>query len=866
MVNVTSRAGGLEIVGENLKSDDLTDVWQVTRKGVTFYAPWVTIGQVWRKVTATEFPISLGGNDSIRGLSGYDRLLGGPGDDTLDGGFGGDMLEGGTGNDTYYVDSVADYIVESTTNPLEIDTVFSTVNWTLGFNLEVLTLIGSASVNGTGNLHANFITGNSAANVLDGGAGADTLVGGLGNDTYVVSSLTDVIVETSNLPTEIDTVQAWVNWTLKENFENLTLVGSGDLNGVGNDVANKMRGSTGKNLLNGLAGDDNIWGGVGDDTLAGGAGADTLFGGLGRDRLYAAVFPPVLPPLKFTDPASNTLIGGEGNDWMMGDDGDDFLYGGFSQSMAAELVAAIPGTGVSTQVSQQLGVSLTLLQSWVATAAASASAGLVPVYADEGSNDSIWGGDGNDFLDGGPGFDLLNGGVGNDTVYGGLNDDTLVGSDGEDSLDGGDGRDQLSGGDGNDTLLGGLGNDTLDGDAAPESPNAVAGGDDSLVGGEGCDRLIGGEGDDTLIGGEGSDIFSGGAGNDVVYGGYSPEFAQQVLDALPEGGSLVKLAQTFGVTIKLVQSWSASQAKALTDDQSVYLDEASRDWLWGDAGNDELHGGAGADVIQGGIGDDRLFGDSDDDFLDGASGNDTVNGGAGTDSLEGGDGNDLLVGEGGNDRLTGGTGGDTLNGGSGVDSLYGGAGDDKYYVDNNSDLIFESTANSRDIDEVFSTVRWALGANLEHLTLEGNAPISGTGNLLANFITGNSAANVLDGGRGDDTLDGGSGADTITGGLGSDLFRFSGDSSSGVDQILDFDPDFDFIDLSDIDANTQTAGDGVFSFIGESAFSRTPTGQVRYEASPNGLILKAHVNGDGIADFQLELIGVTSLVAANLIL
>ncbi|NBW45810.1 MAG: calcium-binding protein, partial [Betaproteobacteria bacterium] len=347
MVSVTSRAGGLEIVGENLKTDDLTDVWQVTRAGVTFFAPWATIGQLRRTVTATEFPISLDGDDTIMGLSGSDRLLGGRGSDILDGGLGDDKLEGGTGNDTYYVDSVNDYIVEGTTNPLEIDTVFSTVSWTLGFNLEILNLIGNAPINGTGNLYANVITGNSAANILDGGAGADTLVGGLGNDTYVVSSLTDVIVETSDLATEIDTVQTWINWTLGENLENLTLAGTGDLNGVGNAVANEMRGNTGKNLLTGLEGDDTLWGGLGDDTLVGGAGADSLFGGLGADRLYAAV----LPTLTLVDPTSNTLIGGEGNDWIRGDAGDDILFGGFSQSTAAALVAAIPRTGISTQVS-----------------------------------------------------------------------------------------------------------------------------------------------------------------------------------------------------------------------------------------------------------------------------------------------------------------------------------------------------------------------------------------------------------------------------------------------------------------------------------------------------------------------------------
>ncbi|NBS95298.1 MAG: hypothetical protein EBT08_03940, partial [Betaproteobacteria bacterium] len=221
MVTVTPKPGGLEILGDSSRANDLTDIWQVTRNGVTFFAPWATIGQLRRNVTATEFPISLDGNDTITGAVGADRLLGGKGNDVLDGGAGDDKLEGGTGNDTYYVDSANDVIIESTTNPLEIDTVYSSVSWTLGLNLEILTLTGTAPINGTGNLYANLITGNAAANILDGGSGADTLIGGLGNDTYVVDSLKDVIVETSTLATEIDTVVSWVNLTLGTNLENL---------------------------------------------------------------------------------------------------------------------------------------------------------------------------------------------------------------------------------------------------------------------------------------------------------------------------------------------------------------------------------------------------------------------------------------------------------------------------------------------------------------------------------------------------------------------------------------------------------------------------------------------------------------------
>ena len=135
----------------------------------------------------------LTGTTAINGTGNalVNALYGNRANNILNGGAGADTLYGGLGNDTYVVDNVADTVTEAASEGT--DTVQSAVSWTLGNNLENLTLTGSAVINGTGNTADNALTGNSAANTLtgnagndtlNGGAGADSLVGGTGNDTY----------------------------------------------------------------------------------------------------------------------------------------------------------------------------------------------------------------------------------------------------------------------------------------------------------------------------------------------------------------------------------------------------------------------------------------------------------------------------------------------------------------------------------------------------------------------------------------------------------------------------------------------------------------------------------------------------------
>ncbi|MFM6623058.1 MAG: hypothetical protein ACKPHZ_16745, partial [Dolichospermum sp.] len=123
------------------------------------------------------------GNDWIKGGIGDDDLDGGSGDDTLDGGIGKDFLIGGAGNDTFIVDNIGDIVAEGLN--AGIDSVESSVTWTLRANLENLTLTGTTQINGTGNNLSNTITGNTGNNVLTGGLGNDTLNGGTGADTFV---------------------------------------------------------------------------------------------------------------------------------------------------------------------------------------------------------------------------------------------------------------------------------------------------------------------------------------------------------------------------------------------------------------------------------------------------------------------------------------------------------------------------------------------------------------------------------------------------------------------------------------------------------------------------------------------------------
>lgn len=217
---------------------------------------------------SVEDGVLLGSAASLSGNALSNVLSGNNAANTLDGGLGADVLIGGKGNDLYIVDSQTDTVVENAAEGA--DTIQASVNYSLGDNVEHLTLTGSAEA-GMGNALANKLTGNTESNELwglagndelDGGQGADILLGGLGNDKYWVDSSDDLVVE--NVQEGTDTVYASVSYALADNVEHLTLTGSANINAVGN---------AGNNWLEGNAGNNILFGGLGSDTYVFGRGS-----------------------------------------------------------------------------------------------------------------------------------------------------------------------------------------------------------------------------------------------------------------------------------------------------------------------------------------------------------------------------------------------------------------------------------------------------------------------------------------------------------------------------------------------------------------------------------------------------------------
>jgi serralysin len=471
-------------------------------------------------------------------------------------------------------------------------------------------------------------------------------------------------------------------------------------------------------------------------------------------------------------------------------------------------------------------------------------------------NDEIDGGSGNDDLDGGTGNDDIDGGIGNDHLEGGSNDDILAGGSGNDHLEGETGNDNLSGGPGDDTLNGGAGADTADYftasgwvhvDLAIAGPQATGAAEDTdtligieyLVGSNGfADQLRGNDASNRLYGVGGNDILEGRGGNDILDGGMGLDTASY--ESAPSG-----------VAVDLNNGLPQNTLGAGVDSLISI---------------DNLTGSAYADILLGDLQDNALQGLGGNDWLLGGAGNDSIIGGAGDDFLIGGEGDDNLVGSSGTDvvsYLTAAAGVTVSLAIGGYQNTIGAGSDRLIGVEHLHGSTFDDTLTSS-----------AAGNTM--LGGAGNDALIGAGGNDA--LSGGAADDTLDGGAGDDILVAGAGRDIMTGGDDDDIFDFNSASEMGTTAatrkiITDFSHHDDTIDLSTIDANGAGAGDTAFSFLkGNGTDFTGEEGQLRWMKDNNAGVandrtyIEGDINGDAVADFTIELIGLHNVKESDFIL
>lgn len=507
-------------------------------------------------------------------------------------------------------------------------------------------------------------------------------------------------------------------------------------------------------------------------------------------------------------------------------------------------------------------------------------------------NDTLRGYEGNDKLDGGVGNDTLDGGVGNDVLIGGAGADVLIGGEGYDTASysksdgavnvnlatgigsGGDAEgDRLSG---IEHVYGGIWNDTLTAAASGSTLDGSVG-NDTLIGGAGNDTLNGGLGNDTFVVGQGVDHLDGGMGIDT-------EVFSQATSAV------------------WVQLDSAHSAQGPFWNQAGDPNATGGAWIAGDGGSlwdasttGNFHGIAQSIDVE------NVTGSSYDDILEGSNGNNVMIGGLG---------NDEMYGLGGADTFIGGISETRSFRADGIDLVgywyadaavtvdlansahnTGEAADDTFIsIEGIGGTFFDDTLRGTDRANILmgekgadildgrggedtASYRWAdtgVVANLAHAELNtGDA--KGDVYISIEDLQGSAWNDTLTGDAGDNWLEGLMGQDTLTGGGGNDTYLFQqvtdiggGALGTGSDVITDFSKG-DIIELSAIDANTATAQDDAFRFIGDAAFS-SHAGELRTGIDPTtGMsYLQGDTNGDGLADFQLDLSNRYQITASDL--
>lgn len=729
------------------------------------------------------FGLAQGSGSRLNGnaLNNIIDASNGSGENIIDGGLGADTMIGSNTTTTrYYVDNVGDVVREDSFYNSLNDVVVSSVNYSLGANIELLTLAaGSVAISGNGNELDNTLFGNQNDNILYGGygndrfygaEGADTYVGGYGDDFYSIdagwyidssaiglmsytpgnypgiTAPQDTIIELANQG--IDTVASLFDYTLPDNVENLQLdqfnaVTQYAFVGRGNSLDNMLSGNASNNVLDGGAGADRMYGGAGDDIYyvdnSGDLASESVNGG--NDTVISAI------TYTLSDNVENLVLTGASNDTGTGNALNNRIDG--SLSVGANLL--VGGLGDDTYV---LGAGDTVQE-----------------LAGEGIDTVITSGS----------YSLVGSAIENVILSGTANVDA-TGNALDNTLEGNAGNNRLSGGVGNDAYRFGRGG----GQDIVSDSDETAGNADQIVFNSGIavsDVQISRDGNNLVakIIGTNDQITVEGqftapsigieeirfADSATVWSladitrmanNRAPSLSTPLLDQNAGEGV------TFSYTVPTTAFADPDAGDTLTFSATLADGNALPEWLLFDPLTNTLSGtppigSAGMLSLKVTATDTGNLSASDVFNLAVVVQDLTINGTSGVDTLTGGAGNDTLNGNGGNDTLYGNAGNDTLNGGAGADKMYGGAGNDIYVVDSTTDTVTESLNEGTDL--VQSSVTYTLAANVENLTLTGTTAINGTGNSLDNVLTGNSATNTLTGGAGNDTYYVGTG-DTVT--------------------------------------------------------------------------------------------------------
>ncbi len=736
------------------------------------------------------------------------------------------------------------------------------------------------------------IRGLGGNDTIDGRGGADRMEGGMHNDVFFVDNPGDDVIELEGGGSH-DLVRSSITYALPAWVNDLTLTGTADIGGIGNELDNIITGNSAANFLQGREGNDTINGGAGNDHIA----------------MHHGDFGPS------EQPGSDSIDGGDGVDRI-----------GFSVEGVTSTHAVAIDLGAGTYS--------------IADPAGTVNGTVVNVEDAQGSAfaDTIRGSGGANYLEGLSGDDLIEGLGGNDQLVGGFGHQTLAGGEGNDTLQGDYGAPDAA-------------PDTFLFNVAPGAANA-----DLIVDfrtGEDEIAIDGGFHGNSGASGEfaaGDARFAANAtgtaqdsSDRVVYNTATGELWYDA-DGVGSGAAL------------LIATLQGAPALAATDIEVVNGSGGGGEegvHLVGTPGNDTLVGGPGDDTLEGLAGDDSLVGLEGNDILDGGAGFDTMDGGlgddtyyadwlsfgfprdemidaggndtviassgvlpdgienfivrgyseeAGTDAhgnaldntiIDEGPGNAFLYGNGGDDTLIGGDGfnvfvfqGDPSGSSDayGHDTVDGGGGGDWLFFESNGSAVTVdfrdgtvSGGSSVPASVSFTNVERAQGSLFNDVMFA-----SAAGNWLSGYggsdiLIGGAGNDVISGDSGfghptvdpgDDILEGGAGNDELAGEEGADSYVFRhAPGTANADAVFTFASGEDTIVL-DGNAHADIGPSGDFA-AGDARFRAGTSAQdaddrVVYNAATGELWYDADGNGGGAMQLIATLEGAPALAATDI--